>query len=483
MDYGHFNLVDGIWLEGTQGHYVSINPADRSPVGEVRGPDQHVAEQTVAAAVREFRQGQWARSPRKRAAALNAMADAAAGVSGELIDLLVRENGKLRAEATGEVMASISELRYYAGLARDIFGRTFSGQPGQLSLIEKEPAGVCAVITPWNAPLTLLVRSLGPALAAGCTAIVKPHRATTVVSNLFMRTIASIPHLPTGVVQSLNDPEDWVGAWLVNHEDVRVISFTGSTATGAKIATSAGSRFKKLSLELGGKAPAVVMADADLDRAAREIAQGITVLSGQMCVCVSRVLVERPVADEFQHRLKIMLSEIKPGPGHLSASTMGAMFDDGAVERHMANQQTAFAHPDMEVLVEGRDRRDDTGGCFVTPALFSSRTTSHQLIQKELFTPMASFEIFDNLEEAVSLANASDFGLAASVHSSDINRARWIASRIDSGTVWINCHNRLFIETETGGYKSSGIGRLHGVEALLDFQETKHVYLENDYEL
>ncbi|MGK6316576.1 aldehyde dehydrogenase family protein [Neorhizobium sp. DT-125] len=482
MNYGHVNLVDGIWLKGTQGHYVSVNPANRSPVGDVLGPDGHVAEQAVAAAVREFRRGQWVRNPRLRAATLNAMADAAATVSDDLVDLLISENGKLRAEAIGEVMASISELRYYAGLARDIFGRAFSGQPGQMSLIEKEPAGVCAIITPWNAPLTLLVRSLGPALAAGCTVIVKPHRATTVVSNLFMRSITSVPNLPTGVLQSLNDPDDWVGAWLVNHEDVRVISFTGSTATGAKIATSAGPRFKKLSLELGGKAPAVVMADADLDRAAREVAKGITVLSGQMCVCVSRVLVERSIADEFQHRLKITLSEIKPGPGHLPESTMGAMFDDSAVERHLANQQAAVAHLDMEILLAGKDLRGDTGGCFVTPALFSSRTTDHPLIQNELFTPMASFEIFDSPEEAVSLANASDFGLAASVHSADHNCARWVASRIDSGTVWINCHNRLFVETETGGYKSSGMGRLHGVEALLDFQETKHIYFENDYE-
>ncbi|AXV18083.1 aldehyde dehydrogenase (plasmid) [Neorhizobium sp. SOG26] len=483
MDHGHFSLVDGVWLQGINGCYVSLNPADRSPVGEVHGPDAAVAEQAVAAAVRGFRKGQWARSPRTRAAALNAMADAVAAIANDLIDLLVRENGKLRAEATGEVMASISELRYYAGLSRDIFGRTFSGQPGQLSLIDKEPAGVCAVITPWNAPLTLLVRSLGPALAAGCTVIVKPHRATTVVSNLFMRAITSVPNLPTGVLQSLNDPGDWVGARLVNHEHIRVISFTGSTATGAKIAGSAASRFKKLSLELGGKAPAVVLEDADLDRAAREIAKGITVLSGQMCVCVSRVLVDRHIAEAFRDKLIGELSAVRPGPGHLPSSTMGAMFDDGAVERHMTNQQTARAHPDMEVLLAGEDLRDETGGCFVTPALFSSRTTDHPLIQNELFTPMASFETFDNPEEAVALANVPDFGLAASVHSTDINRARWVASRIDSGTVWINCHNRLFVEVETGGYKSSGIGRLHGVEALLDFQETKHVYLENDYEL
>ena len=477
------SLIDGQWLEGRQGKYDSLNPATGSVIGSVVGPDETQVEKAISAAEKEFRFGKWARNARMRASVLLAMANAAERIAPELIDLLVRENGKLKAEATGEVMASISELRYYAGLARDIFGRTFSGQPGQLSLIEKEPAGVCAVITPWNAPLTLLVRSLGPALAAGCTAIIKPHRATTIVNNLFVRAISDIPGLPSGVIQTLNDPEDWVGAYLVNHESVRVISFTGSTATGAKIAASTADRFKKLSLELGGKAPAIVLADADLDQAVREIVRGITVLSGQMCVCISRVLVAREISEEFSTKLIDALSKVRTGPGDDPSSTMGAMFDDSAVERHLANQAEVRSHPDMELLLEGRDLRTELGGAFVSPALFLSKTTDNRLIQEELFTPMASLELFDDVEQAVAMANATDFGLAASVYSRDLHRANWVARRIDSGNVWINCHTRLFVEVETGGYKASGIGRLHGVEALLDFQETKHIYTENPYEI
>lgn len=482
MEYGLVNLIAGEWLKGSSGGYLSLNPADRSVVGEVQGPSRSQVDRAIDVAANEFRTGKWVSNPRLRASVLAAMADAAEAIFGELVALLVQENGKLNSEATGEVAASISELRYYAGLARDIFGRTFSGQPGQYSTIEKEAAGVCAVITPWNAPLTLLVRSLAPALASGCCAIVKPHRATTLVSNLFVQAIASVSGIPEGVLQSLNDPEDWIGPYLVEHPEIRVISFTGSTATGEKIARSAAGHFKKLSLELGGKAPAIVLKDADLEKAVREISRGITVLAGQMCVCVTRVVIQRPIVEEFVSRLTTSLSAIVSGPGHLPGSTMGALFDDAAVERHIANQKIVSGHGSMELLLEGRDLRDTKGGCFVTPALFSTRTTAHPLIQQELFTPMASIEVFDEPEEAVALANATPFGLAASVFSSDHSRARWLARRVESGNVWMNCHGRLFAEIETGGYKTSGLGRLHGVEALMDFQETKHVYFENEYE-
>lgn len=471
------SFIAGEWVGGDARPGVSTNPADGAVLGTYDKGSAALTEQAVAAARRAFDRGDWAASPRLRAAALFELADQLEAARDELVSLIVAENGKLRSEALGEMMGSISETRYYAGLARNVFGRTFEGAPGNVSLLHREPAGVVGIIVPWNAPVTLLIRSLAPALAAGCTCVVKPAMQTPLIHARVMRCLAACPSLPGGVVNSVNENGSEVGEALVASTEVDVISFTGSSDTGRKIMAGAAPTLKRLSLELGGKAPAIIFPDADLELATRELTRGALVMAGQMCVAATRLLVHESCRDDFRSRIRAAFASVRTGPGDRPDSEMGAMID----------------LPSRDRIVSWIDRAADEGrmvlrgevpggalakGAFVTPTLFEIGDLASPLVQEELFGPIVSIETFADEAEAVYKANATRFGLAASVFTRDLNRAMRVPRAIRAGTIWLNCHTRLFAEGETGGYRQSGLGRLHGVEGLNDFLETRHVYLE-----
>ncbi len=465
--------INGQWIEGTAPLRDSVNPADGSVLGQFHPGSKALADQAAKVARDTFFASNWGASPRQRAAMLYEFADRLEAIKAELIDLIIAENGKIRPEATGEVMGAISETRYYAGLARAILGRTQETMPGNFSIMHREPAGVAAIIVPWNAPVTLLIRSLTPALAAGCTCVIKPADQTPLIHARVMECLADCPSLPAGVVNSVNENGSEVGRAMVASPDIDVISFTGSSATGKLIMAGAAPTLKRVSLELGGKAPAVVFADADLDVAVKELTHSALAMAGQICVAATRFLVQKSVQKEFEARITAAFKAVKTGPGADPSSQMGSLID-------LPNQARLIgildrAADEGEMVLRGQPLAK---GAFLTPSLFRIDDVQSDLVQDELFGPMASIETFEDEAEAVAKANATVYGLAASVFTKDLNRAMRVSRAIRAGTVWLNSHLRLFAEGETGGYGQSGLGRLHGVEGLNDFLETKHVYLE-----
>ena len=467
------HFIDGTWIANDTPPADSMNPASGATLGTYHTGSAALANQAAQVARITFFGTSWAQNPRLRAQALFEIADRLDAAKTEIADLVVQENGKLRAEAMGETMAAISETRYYAGLARNIRGSIQEITPGSLSLFHREAAGVAAVIVPWNAPVTLLMRSLAPALAAGCTTVIKPAQQTPLVHAKLMGCIAGAPSLPRGVVNSINENGIEVGRALVASEDVDVISFTGSSRTGQAIMAAAAPTLKRVGLELGGKAPAVIFDDADLDLAVKELTHGALAMAGQICVAAARFLVHAAVAQEFEEKIIDAFRNVRTGPGDDPASEMGCLIDMENQARLL--QLIEQAGDEGEMLLRGTALNR---GAFLTPTLFRIDDVASPLVQEELFGPIVSIERFETEAEAVAKANATSYGLAASVFSSNDARATRVARAIRSGTVWVNSHLRLFAEAETGGYGRSGLGRLHGPEGLHDFLETKHIYME-----
>jgi acyl-CoA reductase-like NAD-dependent aldehyde dehydrogenase len=321
------HYINGEWLGGEAALRDSLNPADGSVLGQFHPGSAALVDAAAKNARETFFAADWAGAPRLRAQMLYEFADRMEAIRDELIDLVVAENGKLRSEATGEVMGSISETRYYAGLARAIQGRMQETAPGVMSLFGREPAGVAAIIVPWNAPVTLLIRSLTPALAAGCTCVLKPADQTPLIHARIMECLADCPSLPKGVVNSVNENGSEVGRAMVASPDIDVISFTGSSHTGKLIMAGAAPTLKRVNLELGGKAPAVVFPDADLDLAVRELTHGSLVMAGQICVAATRFLVHESIREEFETRMVAAYSAVCTGPGADPASQMGSLID------------------------------------------------------------------------------------------------------------------------------------------------------------
>ena len=466
------HFIAGEWVgDGPLGD--SINPATLERVGRFFPGSAALADQAASAARAAFFSTDWAFAPRLRSAALLEIADRIEAAKDEIADLIVAENGKLRAEALGEVMAAISETRYYAGLARDIRGTMQEITPGSLSLFHREAAGVAGVIVPWNAPVTLLMRSLAPALAAGCTAVIKPAHQTPLIHARVMEAITTAPSLPKGVVNSVNENGFEVGRAMTASPDIDVISFTGSSRTGQAIMAAAAPTLKRVGLELGGKAPAVVFDDADLDLAVRELTHGSLAMAGQICVAAARFLVHEAVASDFEARITAAFRTVRTGPGDDPKSQMGSLIDlDNRARIECLIEQ---AGDEGEIVLRGEPLGD---AAFLTPTLFRIDDVTSSLVQEELFGPIVSIETFADEAEATAKANATAYGLAASVFTGDHHRALRMARAIRAGTVWINSHLRLFAEAETGGYGKSGLGRLHGPEGLYDFLETKHIYSE-----
>jgi betaine-aldehyde dehydrogenase len=295
------------------------------------------------------------------------------------------------------------------------------------------------------------------------------------VNGIYAECLSSCPSLPAGVVNMVHGDLE-LSKTLCTHTQVDVISFTGSSATGKAIMAGAAPTLKRLSLELGGKAPAIVFADADIETAVREVVNGLIPHCGQMCTAIGRVLVEEGAWTDFVPKLVEAARAVTVGDPHDAWVRMGPLFDLQSAARYTQNAASAEQVGDTLLsaqVMSGHPQRN-----VVTPALYEVEDVSHRLVQEELFSPIGIVERFGSEEDAVVRANSTRYGLAASVHTSDHARSRRVARALKSGTVWINCHNRLFAEAETGGYRESGMGRLHGLEGLSDFMETKHIYAE-----
>ena len=472
------HYIGGGWHARDGGHWTaSIDPATSLVLGRASQGSGSLADDAARAARIAFEESNWRSAPRLRADILLEFAARLESRKESLAELLVRENGKIKAQALHEISAGVSEARYYAGLARNVFGRTTETAPGNYSFLTREAAGVVAVIVPWNAPVTLLVRSVAPALAAGCTVVVKPAPQTPLVNAEVIRCFGEIRTLPAGVVNSVNERGIEVSNALVTHPDIDVISFTGSSKTGKIVMEKAAAAVKRVSLELGGKSPAIVFDDADAESAVAEIRRAAIVLTGQMCTAVSRVLVQESMSGSFGQMLKSAFESVKVGNGLAEGVEMGPLIDKPSQERVLGLIESASDEAAL-VLRGSAPGGELSAGAFVTPTIFQIDDVAHPLVQAELFGPIISLEAFSDEADAVRKANATRYGLAASVYTRDIGRALRLSRKLKFGTVWINSHNRLFAEAETGGYRESGIGRLHGVEGLNDFLETKHIYVE-----
>jgi len=465
------NWIDGAYC-GADRWAESSNPANAEVLGVFADATLDDGKEAIAAARRAFDKTDWKRQPRLREKVLLAMADGIEARQDELVDLLVAENGKTRAIAAAEVASCHSEFRFYAGLTRSTFGRITSLEPDSTLLLKREPLGVAGIIVPWNAPLILLVRSLAPALAAGCTAVIKAAPQTALSSAAFMNIIANVEGLYAGIINMVAETGNDISMHLVDSLDVDVISYTGSTHVGKLIMASGAKTLKRMNLELGGSAPGVVFADANLDVATEVMARTSMVMAGQMCVALSRVIAQESIIGELTERLSRRLGSMVVGDGANARTEMGPMIDHDSCQR--ISRLLEEAGSSGEIILKGEKPGGDLAkGSFMTPSLVRVKNQTVPLLQGEIFGPILTIDSFHDESEAITKANQTRYGLAASVWTRDFARAQRVVDRIDAGTVWINQHLRLYPEVETGGYKESGIGRLHGVEGLSEFMHTK----------
>jgi betaine-aldehyde dehydrogenase len=472
--------IDGEWVDGGE-RAQSINPANGEPIGSYTEAGEAQAQCAIAAALRAFHETPWRGDRRLRARALNEMADRFEARTDDLIRVLCLENGKVEAEARFEVTMVPSKLRFYSALALTDFGRAMETSPGRYTTTLREPAGVAGIIAPWNSPVVLFIRSLAPALAAGCTVVGKLPGFTAQTNARMCEVFSEVKTLPKGVINVFSEVHSAAARVLIDSPDVPVISLTGSSATGRAIMAAGAKHLKRFGGELGGKTPFILFEDADLDKALPKIEKALTVFAGQFCMTGSRLLVHRPILDTVCKRLGARLEAVKVGPASDPTSDMGPMINVANVQRVDRLVDAAIA-AGAKVIVRGGQVKDGplAKGAFYRPTLLEIHDHSLPVAQNEVFGPVLVMQAFDTEAEAIMLANDSEYGLAASVWSTDVDRPLRIARQIQAGTVWINNWAVVYDETEEGGYKQSGLGRLNGVSALDDFVEYRTIIHEVD---
>jgi betaine-aldehyde dehydrogenase len=468
--------IDGAWRDSAK-RLDSFDPATGDKIGSYAVGGVEEAEDAVAAASRAFRETDWKSNRELRAGVLLEMADRFEARAADLIQAICDENGKVRAEATFEVSLAGPGLRYAASLVTHLQGRADEGNGGRLSLLVREPIGVAGISVPWNAPVALLVRSLGPALAAGCTTVVKMAGQTAQVNALISEVLVDVKSLPRGVVNMITGERE-VLSYLVESPHVPTISFTGSTETGRAISRAGAARLKRFGLELGGKTPMIVFDDADLGSALPALEKALTTFGGQFCMAGSRLLVQRGIAHDVRRGLAARLEALKVGPASDPSSQMGPMIDRANVQRIDEIVSAAIASGGRAIVRGGPITQGPLArGAFYRPTLLEVTDPKAPVVQHEVFGPVLTLQVFDSEAEAIALANDSDFGLAASIWTRDSSRQLRVARDIEAGTIWINGWGTVREEFEEGGYKQSGRGRLRGLACLDDFVEYKHIVL------
>jgi betaine-aldehyde dehydrogenase len=467
--------IDGEWV-GSDSISESINPATGAVLGKWADGGEVEARAAVAAARRAFETSPWARDRALRNRALSEMADRFDAHAEELGPLVTKENGKKLPEGMAEASIPGLTLRHTASQALTETGISAEVAPGQWYSTYAEPAGVAAVIVPWNSPVVLLIRSLAPALAAGCTAAVKMPGQTALVANLVSQIFAEVKSLPRGVVNVFTESIGHAGSpYLVASPDVQVVSYTGSIAVGRMISAAGAPTLKRMDLELGGKTPMIVFDDADLDATLPLLLAAVTTFAGEFCMTGSRILVQRGVADEVRTRLAAMFESVRVGDGLEPDTDMGPLIDKAAVARVDGMVEDALAY--AKAIVRGGPITEGplAAGAFYRPALLEVDDVTSEIVQKEVFGPVATFEVFDTEADAITRANATEMGLAAGLFTNDINISRRVSREIEAGTVWTNAWAAINDGFAEGGYKQSGIGRLRGPLGMAEFQEAKTV--------
>lgn len=467
------NFIAGQWSDSGE-QLESINPSTGLVLGVYASAGEPEARAAIAAAREVFDNSDWSREPRRRSRAISDLADRLEERVDEIALMLSRENGKRVGETQWEVSTTVDWLRYAAASAIVLDGgRCSEVSPGLYFQTGQEAMGVIGIITPWNSPVILSMRSIGPALAAGCTMVVKMPGQTALTNTLVAELIASVEAIPAGAVSILTEGGNAVSPALVASPDVDMISYTGSTHVGKAIAKAGADTLKRLSLELGGKTPLIIFDDADLDIALQNVVAACSLMNGQFCLTGSRLLVQRSIADKLRPMVVEAISQLRVGPSEDPTSDLGPLIDAASAAR--VDAIVADAERYATVLVRGGvvEDEDRPGGAFYQPSLLEVDRLDVPVVQDELFGPVQTFEIFDDEADGIRMANGTSFGLGAAVFTTDEWKARRVTRNLRAGFVWTNCWGIIHEAFEEGGLKQSGYGVLCGPSAISEFQDTK----------
>lgn len=476
-DFGFF--LEGAFVPaGDRPVFERSSPGHGVPVSRLPRCSEDDLNMAVASARRAFDDRRWCGlSGADRAAVLLKTAELIRERTDEIAYWEVLENGKPISQARAEIGGCIGMFEFAAGLARGLHGESFNNSgDGAMGIVTREPIGVVGLITPWNFPFLILCERVPYILASGCTIVAKPSEVTA-VTTLMLAEIMSQAGLPDGVFNVVTGSGSTIGQKLAEHMDVDMMSFTGSTAVGRSVLEASGaSNFKKLGLELGGKNPQIVFADADLDDAADGVAFGIAFNTGQCCVSGSRLLVERAVADEFAQKVADKLRRVRTGDPLDEATQAGAITTDAQNRTILSYIEKGKAEGAR--LISGGGTLQISGGQYIEPTVFTDVTMDMAVASEEIFGPVLCVIPFDDVEDAIAIANDTEYGLAASVWSKNIDKALTVARRVQAGRFWVNTTLAGGPELPIGGFKASGWGREAGMHGVEEYTQVKSIHIE-----